>query len=129
MIFNKISDLETIIDKMVVEYSDENWNGYDSLPINKTAVLESKKFLKLLYNVTILPNDISLTPDGCIVLEWYKTIHKEFSVSFCGENKIYYSGIFNKNRISGVLSLNDIIKHRQLFNNKILKNISEWRNL
>jgi hypothetical protein len=46
MIFNKISDLETIIDKMVVEYSDENWNGYDSLPINKTAVLESKKFLR-----------------------------------------------------------------------------------
>ena len=116
--------LETIIanlSKMSIEYSDENWNGYDSLPINKVAVLESKKFLELLYDDAPLPNDTSLTPDGCVVLEWYKTMAQEFSVSFCGENKIYYSGIFNEDRISGVLPLNDVI------NDEILKNISTWK--
>jgi len=85
-----------VLQELYREYSFENWDGYEAVPISIDAYSEAARFLKMLPSSIPEPNIIP-EPDGGIGLEWYKEKDFSFLVSVSGKNTITYIGRFGKN--------------------------------
>ena len=84
------TNLKNKIQNVYNEHQDENWDGYESEPLQflpqalKFAENIADESSPLVESVDIIPEN-----DGCICFEWYKSKEKYISVSVKGEKLIY----------------------------------------
>lgn len=82
------------------EYSQVDWDGYGSGPIQLESVLEGQRFL-LALPVNAPAPAVALDPDGEVEFEWYVSPTWLFSASIGGDSVIRYAGLFGRNEKSG----------------------------
>lgn len=82
------------------ECSEENWDGYNALPITADAFEEARNIIKLLPTSVPMP-EILAEPGGEIGFEWRKGDRLVFVLSVGGKHKINYTGIFGSNKLHG----------------------------
>ncbi len=88
--------------------SEENWDGYGAHTITPDAYWEARSFIEDLPSWLPRP-DISGSPDGEIVFEWYENPSRLFAISVSGENQLIYAGLYGPNSIRGVTYFGDSI--------------------
>ncbi len=86
--------------EMYKECSEENWDGYNALPITANAFEEARNIIKLLPTSVPMP-EILAEPSGEIGFEWRKGTRLVFVLSVGGKHKINYAGIFGSNKLHG----------------------------
>lgn len=75
------------------ECYEENWDGYDAMPISQAALSEAERFLGALPSWIPAP-EIVPEPDGDIGFEWNRGKDWVFVASVNGTNRITYAGLF-----------------------------------
>jgi len=97
-----LDDVYQSLDEIFEECSEENWDGYDALPISEDVVLEAKRLIESLPATSSIPMpEIVPEPTGEIGLEWYKSKRSVFVVSVNGKNEAAYAGLFGPNKTHG----------------------------
>ena len=97
------------LEEIQKEYSQENWEGMDELPITENTVAKARD---LLFKASRLPHEIqlpSLTPtsSGWIEMEWYKEKGHRFAIRLNAQGVFIYSGLLG---IGKDVSGNDVEK-------------------
>lgn len=97
----------TIIDALADEYlkgEKENFDNYGAEPVKHKAYMEAVKFINRfpLDLLEKLPEPY-LDPEGGIGFDWEnENASSSFAVSFTGDGKIYYAGLFkNGDKVHG----------------------------
>lgn len=83
------------LNEAYAECSENNWDGYGSLPITAGAYEEALSLLKALPYDLPMP-EIVPEPDGSIGLEWQHGPDRIFAVSVNGKGVIVYAGLIGK---------------------------------
>ncbi|QOJ24696.1 MAG: hypothetical protein HRU78_14490 [Gammaproteobacteria bacterium] len=87
---------------VLMECNQNNWNGYDSIPINPNALLRAWDYARNLPKEIPIP-EVTPEPDGEMALEWYGKDGSVFSISFGESDTISYAGLFSdKTKTYGV---------------------------
>jgi hypothetical protein len=89
-----------LLEQLLKECSDDNWDGYGAKAINLDSYCEAWRLLVTLPTTIPLP-EITIEPDGEIAFEWDKGTRRTFSISIGSMNKITYAGIFGSNKAHG----------------------------
>jgi hypothetical protein len=74
------------------ECSEQNWDGYDALPISQATYDEAERFLNALPSWVPIPQIVP-EPSGDIGFEWNFGKNRIFAASVNGTNHITYAGI------------------------------------
>jgi len=82
------------------EASEQNWDGYHAAPVNAGSFSNAEKLLMALPLVVPAP-EVSVHPNGSIVLEWHMGRRMAFTVSVGYDGALVYAGIFGSNTIHG----------------------------
>ena len=95
---------------MLDECSIENWDGYDSSPLNIQAAREAESFIDLMPIEWPDPDPVP-EPDGDIGFQWSFGRNRILTVSFSGDNILMYVCISGslQETISGWEYFNDTI--------------------
>jgi len=97
-----------IINEIKEEANIENWDSYGAKPVKIEALNDVRKFIEFIPSSIPLP-DIMPEPDGDVGIEWRNNKNYIFSISFPGNNKIIYAGVFGINETHGIESFTDTI--------------------
>jgi hypothetical protein len=98
------------LDEAFRECSEEDWDGYGSLPITEEVYLEAKKLIRSLPLAYFMPMpEIVPEPDGSIGIEWSMGNRLIFVASVRGKNEIVYAGLFGMNRAHGIEYFGDYL--------------------
>ncbi|MFW6180389.1 MAG: hypothetical protein ACOC8N_01475 [Spirochaetota bacterium] len=85
------------------ECADNNWDGYDALPISNDVITEAAQFISIIPEGVHKP-DVSPSPDGSIIFEWRDMDRKIFTISLFGIGEILYTFLSSSFRDSGTIS-------------------------
>lgn len=87
--------------------SEENWDGYDAIPLDRFTVYAASIFIELLPDNIAIP-DIVPEPTGEIGFQWSKGKHVTFVASINPE-MITFAGLFGTSKIHGEIKfLNEL---------------------
>lgn len=78
----------------------DDWDGYNSKPINEDAAETAWKFLDAL-PFTVDPPDVSPNPNGNITFEWYRSPRKLLSIDINSEGILYFAAVIGNDEIWG----------------------------
>lgn len=93
---------EELLSSIYHECSEENWDGYDALPVDRAALYYARLFIQNLPLHISVPTDISADTDGHIVMEWRKHNGLVFVISFSGNGELHYAGILGVHKPRGL---------------------------
>ncbi len=87
----------SVVDSMLLKVSEfeslpANWDGHDAMPISGKVVFNANMFLKKLpgyYSDKLNIEDITPTPYGTIVMDWYNDAEELISIEI-GKTKVGY---------------------------------------
>jgi len=82
------------------EASEEDWDGYNAAPVDMRSLYHAEKLLRALPLVVPAP-EVSIHPNGNIMLEWHMGRRMAFTVSVGYDGALVYAGIFGSNTIHG----------------------------
>jgi len=99
------------------EFLTDNWDGYGAKALQISSLANADRFLNILPTTTNLP-EVSVDPDGEIVLEWYKAPRQVFSMSVGTNGELVYAGLFGSNKANGTEYFEDEIPKAILDNLK-----------
>ena len=116
--------LKEDLKSVLIECSQNNWDGYDSIPISDNAILRAWNYADNLPKEIPIP-EVTPEPDGELALEWYGKDGSVFSISF-GENDIIsYAGLFSdKTKTYGVERLDS--ENKRILEKFISRALSGW---
>ncbi len=86
---------------VLIECSEEGWDGYDALSITEEAYFEAIKLIKSLPITAFPMPEVTPEPNGEIGFEWYRESRLVFVASVSGESEIVYAGLFGANKTHG----------------------------
>lgn len=86
---DKIKVIEEI-KRIEEEFSEEGWDGYGAYPVSKESVNHAISFINSLPESLEDPS-IGADPNGDITIEWYKDVHRVFSVSVTKDGELIYA--------------------------------------
>ena len=98
------------LDEIMIECSQNNWDGYGAKAISITTYSEALKIIDMLnsYFSDIPLPELTPIPDGDIGFEWFDN-GNTFAFSIDDNKTLTYAGIFGINKIHGQEILGDFI--------------------
>lgn len=96
------------LSRLQIECAENNWDGYDALPVEKQTIENAFTFISKLPIDHMLP-EIGVEPDGMITFDWYKTNwfkRYTFSVSIDKDNCLYYVTLVSHILLTGISTSN-----------------------
>lgn len=82
------------------EAGADNWDGYNAARIDIRSLVQAEKLLMALPLMVPAP-EVSVQPNGNIVLEWHLRRRMAFTVSVGFDGGLVYAGIFGSNTTDG----------------------------
>ncbi|WP_068470548.1 hypothetical protein [Candidatus Protochlamydia phocaeensis] len=101
---------ETLNQQLMDVYSrccEENWDGYDAVAINRSAIYATSIFIELLPDGIKIP-EIVPEPTGEIGFEWTNGKHAIFAVSVNSQT-ITFAGLFGSGKSHGEVKFLNVI--------------------
>ncbi len=92
MILGRSDQLVHELHETFRECSTRNWDGYDASPLNKSAVREAERFIRIM-PMSMPDPEIVPEPLGDIGFQWSFGDNRILTVSFNGSNTITYASI------------------------------------
>lgn len=102
------ADTIELLNSVFTESSEENWDGYDALPVTANAYWEARSLIEMLPSNLKMPDILGGT-DGEIILEWYRDSRRLFAISITGKNELIFAGLIGPNSIRGTTYFGDSI--------------------
>lgn len=106
-----LSEIEEVLNKC----SSDGWDGYGAKAVDYMSCQEALKFYRMLPTTYPIP-EVSVDPDGEVVLEWHNGPQKVFSVSVGSNNELSYAGLFGTNKTYGTEYFGDGLPQTILLN-------------
>lgn len=110
----KHTAIDSLLSELEAEYGEEDWDGYGSEPVSKSAINYTKKFINGLPSTISLP-EVDVDSDGDILLEWYKNQNKLINITISANSNLFFAARFSqvestngKNYFSGIIPKNVI---------------------
>ncbi len=105
----------SLLQRLAADCADQGWDGADACPIDRTALRNSKDFVRALPDSFPLP-ECAAEPDGSISLDWIQTSHRIFSLSVGPSSRLAYAWLDGADCGHGVESFDGVsIPPRILF--------------
>lgn len=82
------------------ECHQENWDGYDALPVTWDTYHNAEQFIRALPLGVRMPS-IGAEPDGHIALEWYHAPYRTLSVSVSPDQELNFAALLGSDKICG----------------------------
>jgi hypothetical protein len=77
----------------IEEATSDDWDGYSASAVDLRSINQALSLLQVL--PTSIPSpEISVEPDGKILLEWYTKPQRTFAISVGYDGGLIYAGIF-----------------------------------
>ena len=89
--------LLTKLNRLSVECSEDDWDGYGAESVKATALLRAEAFVRALPDNIPLP-EVSVEPDGAVAFDWMPLPSKTFTLSVSGSNRLAYAWIDGTDR-------------------------------
>jgi len=86
--------------EVFMECSEENWDGFDAIPVSTFSYDYAMQFLKVLPVWTEAPS-FGAEADGQMTMEWYRSPRRVLSISFSPDGRLYYAALLGENRAYG----------------------------
>jgi hypothetical protein len=113
--FNKMELWITLFDAYAYCY-ETNWDGNDAKAVMPESLGGALKFIGLIPQGFPMP-EITVSPTGKMVVEWFKEQGFILSITVLNESKIYYNALFGNEEAYGTENFEDY------FPNEVLHNI------
>lgn len=108
--------IDEMFEELILEASEENWDGYDSKPVNREAVENAKTILLALPPNIPLP-DLAADSDGEVLFDWmggrrsttkypgYRTRVTSCSINALGE--VAWAAMCQEDKAHGLTSIEE----------------------
>ena len=113
----RVEPASIALEDTITEFLTDNWDGYGAKALQASSLVNADRFLNILPINTRLP-EVSVDPDGEIVLEWYKAPRQVFSISVGTNGELVYAGLFGSNKTNGTEFFEDEVPKTILDNLK-----------
>ena len=91
------------LQRIALECSVADWDGYGAQPINPIAACNAYYFIEFLPSEVITPESVP-EPDGAISLDWAFGLHRIISLSFSPGDRIAFAWRDGSDRGHGVVT-------------------------
>ena len=88
------------------EAASDNWDGYGAHAVDPSSQESALVFLHMLPDDVPAP-EVSVDPDGDILLFWAVEGGRSFAVSVGGADIVRYAGVFGRSRVNGTEEFGD----------------------
>lgn len=114
--------LSTEIDRVLIDYGQENWDGEGALAITPQTADVARSLLSF-FSLTSFSPDVDATPHGEIDFDFSMSENTLLTVRSCPSGKIVFSGIFREGDLTEEMScfmeaffkgINSIIQNRKV---------------
>jgi hypothetical protein len=82
------------------ECSEDNWDGYDALPVSRESFLYAQRFLLSLSLGSRRPS-VSATPNGDVTLEWYSSPRRSLTIAITSDGELHYAALLGPGHTCG----------------------------
>ncbi|MFO7775763.1 MAG: hypothetical protein R6W89_08205 [Candidatus Hydrogenedentota bacterium] len=80
------------------ECREQDWDGYDALPVSEATFTNATTFLQLLPTDLAAKADPGAEPDGNLTLEWYIDTDYQISISIDAQSRLHFAAAVGPRR-------------------------------
>ena len=96
----------TALASTVSECSEENWDGYGALPVERRALELAVEIIRSIPDGLPMP-EFAIEPDGSVSMDWMPTPRRTFTLSLGKNSRIPYAWVDGTDHGHGVVRLED----------------------